>query len=415
MRKQKNMNTQNLFLGVITLFVLNSCTKDNIETSKKDFFERHTSLVAEIKNTYASIVLASYKDALSEAKKLELAIDRFIANPSQKTLNTAKSAWLMAREPYGQTEAYRFANGPIDDEDGPEGLLNAWPLDESYIDVVKHSPESNTNIINNIAKFPTITKEVLKKLNEAGGTNERSISVGYHAIEFLLWGQDSMIPTDGPEGTTGGNRPYTDFLDNGTLSNQDRRRAYLKACAELLVENLQSLVNEWDNSGSNYRTTFLALSNQDAIRNIISGMAILVGPELGTERVFVALNASSQEDEHSCFSDNTHRDLRLNFQGVRNIYRGSYTLVDGSSISGKSIQDLAALLTDSTVDETLNSLFEKANNSVEATGIPFDFAIYNPASRPAIDQASTDLLKVGNQLGLLAASFGINISVKLPD
>ena len=399
----------------ISLFINCSDDDDSNTAEQQSFLEENATLVSEIKETYANIVLASYEDALAEALVLKTEIDAFVANPTQNTLESAKTAWLASREPYGQTEAYRFANGPIDDEDGPEGLLNAWPLDESYIDVVNFNGESNANIINNIETYPNITKDLLVNLNEAGGTNERSVSVGYHAIEFLLWGQDTTTPVDGTEGTTGGNRPFTDFVDGGTLENQDRRRAYLTACAELLVEHLQSLVDDWDTSGNNYRTTFLSLSDDEAIRNIVSGIAILVGPELGTERVFVALENESQEDEHSCFSDNTHRDLRLNFQGVQNVYEGSYKRLDGTMISGSSIKDLGALLEDSEVYTKLNTLFEEADSSVDATAIPFDFAIFHQASRPGIEQASTDLLEVGNQLGLLAASFGVGITVELPE
>jgi putative iron-regulated protein len=45
-------------------------------------------------------------------------------------MDAAKEAWLTARQSYGPTEAYRPYGAPIDDDNGPEGQLNACPLDE---------------------------------------------------------------------------------------------------------------------------------------------------------------------------------------------------------------------------------------------------------------------------------------------
>ena len=78
---------------------------------------------------YAEIVYMSYADAHDRAVALRGAIDAFVAAPSPALHEAAKRAWLEARYPYLQTEAYRFYAGPIDGADGPEGRINAWPLD----------------------------------------------------------------------------------------------------------------------------------------------------------------------------------------------------------------------------------------------------------------------------------------------
>ena len=104
--------------------------------------------------------------------------------PTAATLEAAKRAWLNARDDYGPTEAYRFYGGPIDnDDDGPEGQLNAWPMDEGYVDYVEARRTAGS--INMVAEYPQITTELLIELNEAGG--ETNVSTGWHAIEFLLW------------------------------------------------------------------------------------------------------------------------------------------------------------------------------------------------------------------------------------
>src|SRR5690554_3544789 len=204
---------------------------------------------AEAVQTYAKIALASYEDTLSEAKKLEVALKAFVAEPTDATHVAAKNAWLASREPYLQTEVYRFYDGPIDAPDnGPEGLLNAWPLDEAYIDYVEG--DESTGMINDTTV--TIDAETLAAMNEEGG--EENISTGYHAIEFLLWGQD--MNDDGP-----GQRPYTDYVVRaaGTAENADRRGVYLTTVGAMLVEHLEQVAGAWKRkSKDNYREEFEA-------------------------------------------------------------------------------------------------------------------------------------------------------------
>ncbi|MEL7168819.1 MAG: imelysin family protein, partial [Bacteroidota bacterium] len=268
---------------------------------------------ADVFATYADIVFASYEDSFDAAVTLDQAIDAFIANPTQANFDAAKQAWLDSNEPYGQTEAYRFANGPIDDEDGPEGLLNAWPLDEGYIDYVADPSNPGefirNGIVNDAMTYPTIDRALLVSLNEVGG--EKNISTGYHAIEFLLFGQDF---NDATTGDTGGQRPVTDYK---TDADSERRKQYLGLVSDQLLENLQEMLDAWDPDGSNnYRATFLALDTNEALANVFTGIGTLAKSELAVERMFVAVDNQDQEDEHSCFSDNTDRDIWLNAEGV---------------------------------------------------------------------------------------------------
>lgn len=330
-----------------------SCSNDSDGPNEK-------SLV--VKN-YADIVYQNYKDAYEDAVTLETSINSFTANPTDANFTIAKNKWLQARESYGTTEAFRFANGPIDDEiDGPEGLLNAWPLDENYIDYVEGA--STAGIINATAIYPTIDKNLLEDLNENNG--EKNISVGYHAIEFLLWGQDLTAPS----ANLPGQRPYTDYVvgAGGTATNQARRAMYLTVCADLLTDHLDYLVNQWKVGGM-YRTTFLNLPVNTAIKNMYLGITTLVTAELPIERMDVALGNADQEDEHSCFSDNTHRDIYLNLQGVINVYKGKYGMIQGASL-----ENLVKNANLETYNDTSVSIAESLSK-VNAILTPFDLAI----------------------------------------
>ena len=201
-----------------------------------------------ILGTYGDIALAEYSDALSGAQQLERAIGVFLAAPTDATLKAARDAYVAVRVPYQQTEAYRFGNPIVDDW---EGRVNAWPLDEGLIDYVdaSYGTESDENGLYtaNVIASPRIvidgkdvdasklTPEFLAgTLQEAGGI-ETNVATGYHAIEFLLWGQD----THGT-GPGAGERPATDFdLKACTNGNCDRRAEYLKSATTLLVSDLK--------------------------------------------------------------------------------------------------------------------------------------------------------------------------------
>ena len=384
--------------------IFTACKKNDDDMPSDEYASEKSA----IKETYASIVSANYEDAYNDAITLQTKIDAFLDAPSESLFEDAKDAWLQARESYGTTEAFRFANGPIDDEDGPEGLLNAWPLDEAYIDYVEGG--SATSIIFDTATYPSITAELLESLNEDGG--EENISIGYHAIEFLLWGQDLTAPSE----KLAGQRPYTDYADGGTSSFQERRRQYLSVATSLLIDHLKLMVDEWSASSvtSNYRTTFLASDNDEALTDILTAIGILSKSELAGERVFTAYDNQDQEDEHSCFSDNTHRDIILNTQGVVNVYLGSYTRTDGSVVSGTSIHDLVMMI-DAEKSATVNTQLLDALAQTKAIENPFDLAISDASFRPQVLTAVTSLRTLGDEFAEVATTLGLSISTDLPD
>ena len=300
---------------------------------------------------YADGVHTSYARSLGSARAMDMAIDAFLADPTPATLEAAKRAWLIARDDYGPTEAFRFYGGPIDnEEDGPEGLLNAWPMDESYIDYVEG--DASAGIINMPGEYPTIDADLIVSLNEEGG--EENVSTGWHAIEFLLWGQD--LNDIGP-----GARPVEDYTTN---ENADRRSQYLAVASDLLLVHLQDMVDAWAPGGGNYRAEFVQ-DNDTAITNIITGIGELSRGELAGERMTVAYEARLQEDEHSCFADNTVADIVGNALGIQMVLEGDY-----GTVTGPGILDLVAAQ-DSALADKLAA--EVAMSIAEAKLIPAPF------------------------------------------
>ena len=323
-----------------------------------------------ILKTYADIALAGYQDALTAAKTLDVAVDALLAKPSEETLEAARDAWKASRPWYQQTEAFRFGNPIVDDW---EGRVNAWPLDEGlidYVDAGTYGTESDENSLytaNVIANTSIaingetvdatdITPELLAdKLQEAGGI-EANVATGYHAIEFLLWGQD--LNGTGPGA---GNRPATDFdTANCTHDNCDRRGAYLKAATTLLVSDLTEMVGNWEENGP--ARADLAKSG---LPSVLTGLGSLSFGELAGERMKLGLLLHDPEEEHDCFSDNTYNSHLNDAVGIRNVYEGKYTRLDGSVVEGASISQLIAAK-DAALDKEIRGLLDDTVAKMEA-------------------------------------------------
>ena len=190
-------------------------------------------------------------------------------------------------------------------------------------------------------------------LQEADGV-EANVATGYHAVEFLLWGQD--LNGHGPGA---GNRPWSDYASGAgcTNGNCDRRAQFLKAATDLLVSDLEWMAAQWGESGA-ARTALMA--DEDAgISIILTGMGSLSYGETAGERMRLGVMLNDPEEEHSCFADNTHNDHYYNGVGIQNVYLGEYVSINGSLVSGLSLSDLVAE-TDAALDREMQGALSNA-------------------------------------------------------
>lgn len=393
-----------LFISIITV----SCDNNDEPEMPTDIATK-----AEFISNYATIAAANYNDTYNTAVAMKTKIDAFIATPSETSLAEARSAWLYARDFYGQTEAYREANGPIDNEDllGTEGQINAWPLDEGYIDYVYNTTGGIVqNGLVGDTSFDLTEANIIAK-NEDG--KDDNISTGWHAIEFLLWGQDlnyNSVTHTTDDYSTSGNRAYTDYT---TADFADRRATYLQIVTDLLVNDLNDLNNTWAVGGS-YRTTFEALDEDVALTNILNGIGFISNGEVALERLDPAID-EGQENEHSCFSDNTNQDMWANVNGINNIIVGSYTTESGAKVSGTSLIELtsatnptigAALATKAS--ETISKL-----NTLLSLNKNFDEIISEETlgSNGPAGQLSSALKAQGTAISDAANTLNVNITI----
>lgn len=407
----------------------------------QSYAKGNDNIGVEFLNTYSKVAHATYSDSLEDAKALQKAIQVLAKKPSEKTLEAAKQAWLASRESYGQSEAFRLSNGPIDAEEGwiaenyqnLEGQLNAWPLDENLIDYTLDAEGKTTsnNIISSKGDFTpggeeatavnidVLTPAVLSELNENGG--DANVTSGYHAIEFLLWGQDQDYGnftmdtvTHGP--LTAGQRPLSDFTADAFAA---RRLAYLQAAADKLVTDLALVNSAWEKKGT-YRQALTGglsgkasahnIPEKEALKDIFAGLGVFIKSELANERIAVAVLTPSEEDEHSCFSDNTHRDIATNYQGFKNILTGEY---NGKSYGFNALSALNKK--DRAEIESLMAKIEKRIDTVNTLAqntMHFDYQIL-PKNKDQVKNIVTlknDLRKLGDKMVAVAEAFGVNLT-----
>ncbi len=349
-------------------------------------------------DNYATQVGVSYAAAAADAVEMQTAIEAFIDAPSATTLEAAKAAWIAARVTYRPTEVFRFYGGPIDDpNDEREPQINAWPMDEAYVDYVVGMPD--VGLINDLTAMPTISADAIVALNFAGG--DANVASGFHAVEFLLWGQD--LSTTGP-----GARPHTDYVDGGTASNQERRRQYLSVVTQLLVDDLEHVAGRWGTSG-NYTGTFTG-APVESITRMLTGIGTLAAAELSGERMLTAYENKDQEDEHSCFSDTTKDDLRGNAQGLENVYLGRFNGVDGAGL------DDLVKARDAALDTKMKQELTAALAAIDAIPGPFDQAILGEDTadgRVKVLAAVRALQAVGETIVDVAEVLDVPVSTEL--
>jgi putative iron-regulated protein len=330
---------------------------------------------------YVDLVHSSYQKSADDAALLEKAVSALLAAPSAETMGAARKAWLAARPAYLHTEAFRFYNGPID---SVEGEINSWPMNEAYIDYVEGKPDAG------IVNDPSVKFDVdyLEGVNQK--QDEADVTIGWHAVEFLLWGQDLSV--DGP-----GHRPFTDYVAG--QGNNDRRRDYLKLVTSQLVKELAELQEDWDVSNpKSYGAEFRSFPQREAMGRIINGMAILAGYEFMSERFAVALDSGDQEDEHSCFSDNTKQDFVHDLVGIKAVWTGA------------KLEELVAAQ-DPALASRVDALLADTEAKIAVLGNPWDQVLASPKDSPArkdaeavivaLQSLADGLKEVGNKLGVL--------------
>jgi len=357
---------------------------------------------------HAALSYALYSDALVLSNTLKTSVDAFLEAPDDDGLSLVKLSWRNAYFAYLQCEALRFSNGPVDDDRELSRMLGQWPINPSLID---YTTGETGGLISDTLALPIISASTIEAINQ--GVNKNQTSTGFHAIEFLLWGEDD----EDVSLFTVGDRSHLDYdLEDSTTINAKRRGQYLGAATELLVNQLGVLVTEWDSlNNKNYRKEFLELDENVALKNILTGLGTLSKSEFGSRVLKEAVASGSQKHEISNFSDNTSTDLAALTYSIEIIYRGTYTPQTGLEVKGKSVEDL---ITEAN-PELATQVDEKLVEVIELVSVipsPFDWQASQEHEFGAgpILAASNALFELEALFKEVAREFEIGIETDLP-
>lgn len=354
---------------------------------------------AEIQG-YARLVAERYRVALDGGLRLKAAIDALLAEPGEATLTRARDSWINARRSFEETEAFRFYDGPIDiadtetGEPGPLSRLEGWPVDPATIDYVDDNPTAG--IVNDM-KVALTRRTLLDR--EAAEGQSHAVTTGWHAIEFLLWGQETNAGDPG-------DRPASDFVPG--QPNNDRRRAYLKLVTDMLVDDQRYLVDSWEPSKKpNYAASFKLINQREALGRIMNGIALLAGEELATNRLADALDSRDRKMLTSHFSGMTYQDFIFALRGVRNVWTG-----DHDEETEPALESLVGRV-DPVLAQRITHALDHAEASVAALQTPLERetlpAAQDSPARENAERAIADLKKLASLIRDAGAKLGVAV------
>ena len=311
--------------------------------------------LAVVRNFPAQVVIPTYTQLVERSAAMVSAVDALVATPDATTLKAAQVAWLAARSPWEQSEAFAF--GPADSL-GFDGDLDDWPVNETDVQAVlqDNSP---------------ITPEAVQAL--------QTTQKGFHTLEFLLFGADN-------------NRQAADLTP--------RKLEYLQALTLAFDQTAQDLLRSWrDGIGGNpaYSTVLATAGDgqntayptaQTALAEIVQGMMGCLD-EVGNEKIGEPLKAKSTDGLESRFSHSSLADFKNNLMSAQNAYLGRAP--GATQAPGESLSDVVAQA-DPELDKQLKAELEQAIAALEAVPNPVEPQLTNPETLAKLEAAKGAVL-----------------------
>ncbi|QQD25210.1 hypothetical protein GJQ55_12340 [Venatoribacter cucullus] len=270
--------------------------------------------------------------AAQSAQELDSKLAALLYNPGEESLAAARHAWRTAYDAWLETLLYAYLpiNDPPDwaskgiDYQQTIALLDSWPIEGGYIDYLPGYPFSG--IVNDLT-LPLNEDSLLAQHRFSDPTYA---SLGYHALEFMLWGADGerpprdflpqentapVVASSDEEGTAA--NPETDSGDAdlpvsvNTVQNHNRRRQYVQLVSEQLQKHLHRLQRRWEPSNGYYAGLLQHARPEQVLNASLMAMQQLLSEELLGKR----LSGNSSE-----FSNSSWADARAIVNGIRLLF-----------------------------------------------------------------------------------------------
>jgi len=302
----------------------------------------------------AQVVIPTYKELVSRSTVLKSTVETFVGDANGETLKAAQDAWVTARSPWEQSEAFAF--GPADAL-GYDGALDDWPVNETDVEAI-------------LASEDELTVEYIQ--------DRETTEQGFHTIELLLFGLDAQ-------------KTAADFTE--------RELAYLSAATGAFDQAANDLLISWTegiDGNPAYQEVLATAGNEDnpayistqaGIQEIVEGMIGCL-EEVGEEKIGAPLESKENLDFESRFSQTSLSDFKNNIISARNAYVGE---VPDVGTSGESLSAYVATL-DAEVDEKVKSDLDAALAAVEAIPGPIEQTITDSDAEAKIKTAMAAVL-----------------------
>ena len=315
------------------------------------------ALIQSIINQYVdNIVIATYAVLAQRSNDLQDAVEALEADPTDETLEDARDAWVAARRPWEQTEAWLF--GPVEAK-GHDPALDSWPVNRTDLKAVLDGPND-------------LTPEFIRTIDP--------LLKGFHGAEFILFDFD--------------------LADLG-----DREFEYLVAVTGDIVLTAEELLSDWtigdgDQFPEPYGNTMKTAGPGNpvfpslvlALDQIIAGQLIIVD-EVSAGKIADPFDTGDTESVESQFSFNSLIDFQNDIRGVQNAWTGDYP---DQGLSGPGLVDLITLENPALAAQTTGQI-AAAITAIGNIPPPFRDAINDPG-------AADEIVAAQGALNTLAAT-----------
>lgn len=353
MPRTKNQLSKYAAVGLVT--ALGACGSGGGKSERSGAATKE-DFAAVLVNTVDNAIIPTYEALHARANDMASCVSELETNPSDTKVNSCKSAWIAARVPWEQSEAFLF--GPVTDQ-GLDPAMDSWPVDRQQLDAL-------------LASSVTLTAGTIAS-NLGGGMK------GFHTIEYLLWGVEQERSA-------------------AELVASPRELEYLVALTEALANDTGQLLEGWvgDVAQPGYGERFagagtsagLYSSQLDAVQELIGGMANICD-EVAFGKIAEPHKARDPNLIESQFSFNSLLDFADNMRSVRNVYLGSLDGIQASHSIAAVVQKY-----DDDLNDRVIAQIDTATNSILTIGKggkTFRDAIQDPASNSAIADAQIEI------------------------
>jgi len=362
---------KNLFLmglAVMGLMTFTACSSDDDDKKSEAVTIQDSEYDAIINQYVDNVVLPTYSDLKTKNSALYDAVVAFGNNPSNAGFQAICNAWLAAREPWESSEAFLF--GPVADY-GLDPNMDSWPLDQDAI--VNILTSQNWNAMEWTGDYDEDDEAI------AAAQNVR----GFHTLEFLAF-RDGKARTLNDAATDGeaANAVYNE-------SNKTAWAQYMRNTAQLLVNDVTTLVDAWNNG---YAAAFKNHNGGDftsglsCIEQLIDGCIDIAG-EVGDAKIGEPYDYYAAGDiqkalyaVESWYSWHSRDDYTNNIYSIRNAYYGSR---DGS-INANSLSNLVKKY-NADLDTRVKDAISNAAKAIQAIPQPFRNNINSTEASEAMD------------------------------